>query len=185
MPALLEAVGLVKHFSVETGGFFRRAKTALRAVDGVDLSIQAGETLGLVGESGCGKSTLGRLLIRLIAPTSGQVVFDGKEITGVPPKVLRPIRRSMQIVFQDPFGSLNPRMSAGDIIAEGLDLNGIAGNKQERIARIIAAMKEVGLDPATRDRYPHEFSGGQRQRISIARAIILQPKLIVLDEPTS
>jgi oligopeptide/dipeptide ABC transporter ATP-binding protein len=184
MPALLEAVGLVKHFSVETGGFFRRAKTALRAVDGVDLTIQAGETLGLVGESGCGKSTLGRLLIRLIPPTAGQVVFDGVEIMSLDPSRMRAVRRGMQIVFQDPFGALNPRMSVEETIMEPLLIHGSRRNGATRAA--VAKMLDlVGLPESARYRFPHEFSGGQRQRIGIARALILRPKLVVCDEPVS
>jgi oligopeptide/dipeptide ABC transporter ATP-binding protein len=184
MPALLEAVGLVKHFSVETGGFFRRAKTALRAVDGVDLTIQSGETLGLVGESGCGKSTLGRLLIRLIPPTAGQVVFDGTEIMSLDAGRMRAVRRGMQIVFQDPFGALNPRMSVEETIMEPLLIHGSRRNDATRAA--VAKMLDlVGLPESARYRFPHEFSGGQRQRIGIARALILHPKLVVCDEPVS
>jgi peptide/nickel transport system ATP-binding protein len=184
MAALLEAVGLVKHFHVETGGFFRRAKTALRAVDGVDLTIQSGETLGLVGESGCGKSTLGRLLIRLIPPTAGQVVFDGVEIMGLDASRMRAVRRGMQIVFQDPFGALNPRMSVEETIMEPLLIHGSRRNAASRAA--VAKMLDlVGLPESARYRFPHEFSGGQRQRIGIARALILHPKLVVCDEPVS
>jgi oligopeptide/dipeptide ABC transporter ATP-binding protein len=184
MPALLEAVGLVKHFGVETGGLFRRVKTALRAVDGVDLTIEAGETLGLVGESGCGKSTLGRLLIRLIQPTSGEVVFDGVEIMGLDPGRLRAVRRGMQIVFQDPFGSLNPRMSVEETILEPLLIHGQRRNDEAR-AEVSKMLDMVGLPDSARYRFPHEFSGGQRQRIGIARALILRPKLVVCDEPVS
>ena len=184
MPALLEAVGLVKHFDVETGGFFRRTRTALRAVDGVDLTIQSGETLGLVGESGCGKSTLGRLLIRLIPATAGQVVFDGMEIMGLDPKRLRAARRGMQIVFQDPFGALNPRMSVEDTIMEPLLIHGSRRDKAAR-ANVAKMLDMVGLPDSARYRFPHEFSGGQRQRIGIARALILRPKLVVCDEPVS
>jgi oligopeptide/dipeptide ABC transporter ATP-binding protein len=184
MAALLEAVGLVKHFHVETGGFFRRARTALRAVDGVDLTIQSGETLGLVGESGCGKSTLGRLLIRLIPPTAGQVVFDGVEIMGLDASRMRAVRRGMQIVFQDPFGALNPRMSVEETIMEPLLIHGSRRNAASRAA--VAKMLDlVGLPESARYRFPHEFSGGQRQRIGIARALILHPKLVVCDEPVS
>jgi oligopeptide/dipeptide ABC transporter ATP-binding protein len=184
MPALLEAVGLVKHFEVETGGFFRRTKTALRAVDGVDLTIQPGETLGLVGESGCGKSTLGRLLIRLIPATAGQVVFDGVEITGLDPKRMRAVRRGMQIVFQDPFGALNPRMSVEETIMEPLLIHGARRDPETRDA-VVRMLDRVGLPDSARYRFPHEFSGGQRQRIGIARALILRPKLVVCDEPVS
>ena len=184
MPALLEAVGLVKHFDVETGGPFRRIRTPLKAVDCVDLAIQLGETLGLVGESGCGKSTLGRLLIRLIEPTAGQIVFDGTEITTLHPKRLRPLRRGMQIVFQDPFGSLNPRMSVEETIMEPLLIH---GHRRDAITRDAATkmLDRVGLPASARGRFPHEFSGGQRQRIGIARALVLRPKLVICDEPVS
>jgi oligopeptide/dipeptide ABC transporter ATP-binding protein len=184
MAALLEAFGLTKHYHVEAGGFFRRTKTALRAVDGVDLTIEPGETLGLVGESGCGKSTLGRLLIRLIPATSGQVVFDGQEITSLGPKALRAARRAMQIVFQDPFGALNPRMSVEETIMEPLLIH---GSRRGAVAReaVTRMLDMVGLPESARYRFPHEFSGGQRQRIGIARALILRPKLVVCDEPVS
>jgi peptide/nickel transport system ATP-binding protein len=184
MPALMEAVGLTKHFQIETGGFFRRTKTALRAVDDVNLTIQAGETLGLVGESGCGKSTLGRLLIRLIPATAGQVVFDGMEIMNLNPTRLRAVRRGMQIVFQDPFGALNPRMSVEETILEPLLIHGSSRNDAARAA-VTKMLDMVGLPESARYRFPHEFSGGQRQRIGIARALILRPKLVVCDEPVS
>jgi oligopeptide/dipeptide ABC transporter ATP-binding protein len=184
MAALLEAVGLVKHFHVETGGFFRRTKTALRAVDGVDLIIQSGETLGLVGESGCGKSTLGRLLIRLIPATAGQIVFDGTEIMSLDAGRMRAVRRGMQIVFQDPFGALNPRMSVEETIMEPLLIHGSRRNDATR-ASVAKMLDLVGLPESARYRFPHEFSGGQRQRIGIARALILRPKLVVCDEPVS
>ncbi|MDB5399378.1 MAG: peptide/nickel transport system ATP-binding protein [Acetobacteraceae bacterium] len=184
MMPLLEANGLTKHYEVETGGFFRRTKTALRAVDGVDLTIEPGETLGLVGESGCGKSTLGRLLIRLVPATAGRVIFDGTEITELSPKALRAVRRGMQIVFQDPFGALNPRMSVEETVMEPLLIHGSRRNAAAREA--VARMLEmVGLPNSARYRFPHEFSGGQRQRIGIARALILRPKLVVCDEPVS
>ena len=184
MPALVEAVGLVKHFGVETGGLFRRVKTAMRAVDGVDLTIQTGETLGLVGESGCGKSTLGRLLIRLIPATAGQVVFDGIEIMKLDARRLRAVRRGMQIVFQDPFGALNPRMSVEETIMEPLLIHGSRRDDAARAA-VVKMLDMVGLPESARYRFPHEFSGGQRQRIGIARALILRPKLVVCDEPVS
>ncbi|MDR3449196.1 MAG: ABC transporter ATP-binding protein [Alphaproteobacteria bacterium] len=182
-PEILRAENMKVYFPIRKG-LFGRATDYVRAVDGVSLSVRAGETVGIVGESGSGKTTLGLALLRLI-PASGTVVFLGMPIMGLSRKQMRPLRRSMQVVFQDPFGSLSPRMSAGDIIAEGLDINGLWKTRAEREERIIAALKEVGLDPESRNRYPHEFSGGQRQRISIARALILQPKLIILDEPTS
>jgi oligopeptide/dipeptide ABC transporter ATP-binding protein len=184
MAPLLEASALTKHYDVESGGFFRRTRTALRAVDGVDLTIEPGETLGLVGESGCGKSTLGRLLIRLIPATSGRVVFDGQNLTSLPPKALRTARRAMQIVFQDPFGALNPRMSVEETIMEPLLIH---GGRRGPVAResVTRMIDMVGLPDSARYRFPHEFSGGQRQRIGIARALILRPKLVVCDEPVS
>ena len=184
MAALLEAIGLTKHYQVESGGFFRRTRAALRAVDGVDLTIEPGETLGLVGESGCGKSTLGRLLIRLIPATAGQVVFDGQEITSLDAKRLRAARRTMQIVFQDPFGALNPRMSVEETIMEPLLIHGARRGAETREA-VTRMLDMVGLPDSARYRFPHEFSGGQRQRIGIARALILRPKLVVCDEPVS
>jgi microcin C transport system ATP-binding protein len=156
----------------------------LHAVDDVSLSVRSGETLGLVGESGSGKTTLGLALLRLLR-SEGEVRFKGRSIQGLPGRALRPLRREMQVVFQDPFGSLSPRLSVGEIVAEGLEVHDLAKDEDGRDAAVVAALKEVGLDPETRHRYPHEFSGGQRQRIAIARALILKPKLILLDEPTS
>jgi oligopeptide/dipeptide ABC transporter ATP-binding protein len=184
MRALLEASGLTKHYAVETGGFFRRTKSALRAVDGVDLQIEPGETLGLVGESGCGKSTLGRLLIRLTPATAGRVVFDGQEITSLDSRALRAARKAMQIVFQDPFGALNPRMSVEETVIEPLLIHGARRNAAARES-VTRMLDKVGLPDSARYRFPHEFSGGQRQRIGIARALILHPKLVVCDEPVS
>ena len=184
MAALLEATGLTKHYDVQARGFFRRVGTALRAVDGVHLTIEPGETLGLVGESGCGKSTLGRLLIRLIPATAGRVMFNGQEITNLGPKPLRAVRRAMQIVFQDPFGALNPRMSIEDTIIEPLLIHGSRRDAAARDA-VTQMLDKVGLPDSARFRFPHEFSGGQRQRIGIARALILRPKLVVCDEPVS
>jgi microcin C transport system ATP-binding protein len=165
-------------------GVFRHTVDHVKAVDDVSIRVRAGETVGVVGESGSGKSSLGFGLLRLVE-SKGAIVFDGHDIQALGNKALRPIRREMQIVFQDPFGSLSPRMTVGEIVAEGLKIHGIGADDDARDAMVVAALEEVGLDPETRHRYPHEFSGGQRQRISIARALVLKPKLIVLDEPTS
>ena len=165
-------------------GVLRRTIDHVKAVDGVTLTVHAGQTLGLVGESGSGKTTLGLALLRLIA-SQGSIVFQGTLLQGLKFRTLRPVRRAMQIIFQDPFGSLNPRMSIGQIIAEGLKVHRIVRAPEEYEARIIEALEEVGLDPESRHRYPHEFSGGQRQRVAIARALVLKPAFIVLDEPTS
>ena len=165
-------------------GLLRKTVGHIKAVDGVTLKVRKGETLGVVGESGSGKTTLGLALLRLIS-SDGPIVFLGKNIQGLRFKEMRPFRRDMQIVFQDPFGALSPRMSVGDIVAEGLSVHQPSLTEAEREARVIKALKDVGLDPATRFRYPHEFSGGQRQRISIARAVVLEPNFVVLDEPTS
>lgn len=175
---LVEARDLVKHFPIEN------SDDVLRAVDGVSFSILEGETLGLVGESGCGKSTVGRCMLRLHEPTSGEVVFEGRDITRLGSSDLRALRREMQIIFQDPYASLNPRHSILSIISEPLKIHGMGG-KQERIDRVADLLSKVGLDPKYMHRYPHEFSGGQRQRIGIARALALNPKLIVCDEPVS
>ncbi len=180
---ILRVEDLKVYFPVRRG-LFGKPADFIRAVDGISLSVYASETLGIVGESGSGKTTLGLALLRLIK-AQGRVVFLGQSLLDLPKRELRDLRRKMQVVFQDPYGSLSPRMTAGDIIAEGLDLNKLWKTRPEREQRIIDAMREVGLDPEFRNRYPHEFSGGQRQRIAIARAIILQPKFIVLDEPTS
>jgi microcin C transport system ATP-binding protein len=171
------------HFPVKKG-VLRRTVDVIKAVDGVSLVARAGETVGVVGESGSGKTTLGLGLLRLL-PSTGSIVFMGKSIAGLSRRELRPLRREMQIVFQDPYGSLSPRMSISDIVAEGLDIHRLAPDKTGRERRVIESLVEVGIDPATRNRYPHEFSGGQRQRIAVARAIILKPKFVVLDEPTS
>jgi microcin C transport system ATP-binding protein len=165
-------------------GVFRRVVDHVRALEGVTLDIREGETVGVVGESGSGKTTLGLALLRLI-DSDGEIVFEGKRIDSFDRGEMRPLRSEMQIVFQDPYGALSPRLSIGEIVAEGLEVHDMAKDPAEREQAVIDALIEVGLDPATRHRYPHEFSGGQRQRISIARALILKPKLIVLDEPTS
>ena len=180
---ILNITDLKVHFPIKKG-FLRRTVDYVRAVDGVSLAIRAGETVGIVGESGSGKTTLGLALLKLL-PSQGRVVFLGKDISNFTNADFRPMRKSLQIVFQDPFGSLSPRMAIGDIIAEGLDIHEPAMTETQRDQRIADALTEVGLDPAMRNRYPHEFSGGQRQRIAIARAIILKPALVVLDEPTS
>ena len=165
-------------------GVFGRVVDHVRAVDGVSASVREGQTLGVVGESGSGKTTLGLAMLRLLS-SEGAIRFDGQHIDGLPNKALRPLRKGMQIVFQDPFGSLSPRLSVGEIVEEGLLVHGLAKDRSARRARIAQALEEVGLDSAMQDRYPHEFSGGQRQRIAIARALVLQPRLLVLDEPTS
>jgi oligopeptide/dipeptide ABC transporter ATP-binding protein len=180
---LLRVEGLAVHFLV-TEGVFRRVADRVRAVDGVSFEIGPGETLGLVGESGCGKTTLGRAILRLVEPTAGRVVFEGVDVGALAPQPLRALRRDLQIVFQDPFGSLNPRMTALEIVGESLAVHGIAtGAEVER--RVIALLERVGIPRAWIRRYPHEFSGGQRQRIGIARAIAMGPKLVVCDEPVS
>jgi oligopeptide/dipeptide ABC transporter ATP-binding protein len=175
---LLRVRGLFKHFPVEG------SDDVVRAVDGVTFEIFRGETLGLVGESGCGKSTVGRCILRLIEPTRGRVEFEGTDVLATRGGELRRLRREMQIIFQDPYASLNPRMKVRDIVAEPLVIHGI-GDKQERRERVAELLRKVGLDPDYMNRYPHEFSGGQRQRIGIARALALNPKLIVADEPVS
>jgi len=181
---LLEVRDLVKHFPVKSGVFLTREVDRVRAVDGVDLTVAAGETLGLVGESGSGKSTLGRAVLQLIEPTSGSVRFEQRELVGLRQRELRPLRREMQMVFQDPHASLNPRKRVGQIVGSPLKLNGIASGAELK-RQVEGLLDRVGLSPEHYDRFPHEFSGGQRQRIGIARAIALKPKLIVADEPVS
>ena len=180
---LLEVTDLVKHYPVR-GGVLRRRIGTVHAVDGVSFSVGAGETLGLVGESGCGKSTVARSVLRLVEPSSGAIRLNGEEITHLSKTELRPHRRSMQIVFQDPFASLNPRMTAGNIVGEPLSVHGLASGQknQERVAELF---RQVGLRPDQMRNFPHQFSGGQRQRICIARALSLGPSLIVCDEPVS
>jgi oligopeptide transport system ATP-binding protein len=180
---LLEVTDLVRHFAVRRGLFGRRSG-AVKAVDGISFTLQAGETLALVGESGCGKSTTGRLVLRLIEPTSGTIAFNGRNVSKLPGAALRALRREMQIVFQDPYASLNPRMTVGEMLAEPLYLHGLAEGAA-RQARVAELMALVGLAPHHARRYPHEFSGGQRQRIGIARALAVEPRLIVCDEPVS
>jgi len=182
--ALLEVRNLQVHFAVRSS-IFSRVKAQLRAVDGVSFTIVSGETLGLVGESGCGKTTLGRAVSRLLEPTAGQILFQNEDIVPLNGRRLRGLRRKFQMIFQDPYSSLDPRMNVEDIIGEALDIHHLAPNRQARSQRVLALLKDVGLEPAHAVRYPHEFSGGQRQRIGIARALAVEPKLIVCDEPVS
>ncbi|GGU60992.1 ABC transporter ATP-binding protein [Lentzea flava] len=179
---LLEVTDLVKEFPVRGQGIIPRTIGTVQAVSGVSFSLHPGETLGLVGESGCGKSTTGRAILQLHKPTSGSVKFEGRELTSMSAKQLRPLRKDIQIVFQDPYASLNPKWQVNDIIAEPLRIHGVEGGVQRRVNEL---MELVGLNPEHRNRYPHEFSGGQRQRIGIARALALNPRFLVLDEPVS
>ena len=182
MTELLRVEGLVKHFPLKAG-VFRHTVGHIRAVDGVDLTVQRGETLGVVGESGCGKTTLGRSIVKLLEPSAGRIVFEGRDLTPLSRREMRPVRRELQIVFQDPFGSLNPRMTIREIVAEPLRIHGLyRGDGKRRVGELLV---RVGLNPEHGNRFPHEFSGGQRQRVGVARAIALEPKLVVLDEPVS
>ena len=179
---LLRVIDLVKHYVAS--GLFARRSAPVRAVDGVSFEVAPGETLGLVGESGCGKSTVGRTILRLQEPTAGKVFFDGANVFSLGREELRRLRRRMQVIFQDPYGSLNPRMRIGDAVAEGIEIHQLATGGEVR-RRVAALLEEVGLDPGYARRYPHEFSGGQRQRIGIARALAVEPAFIVCDEPVS
>jgi oligopeptide transport system ATP-binding protein len=181
---LLKVRNLVKHFPVK-GGILKREVERVHAVDGVTFDLASGETLGLVGESGCGKSTTGRCILRLIEPTAGEVWFEGQDVTAMDRAQLQRLRRDMQIIFQDPFASLNPRMTVGGIIGEALVIHGLVKDSRDFDGRVAELLEAVGLNPDYMRRYPHEFSGGQRQRIGIARALAVSPKLIVCDEPVS
>ncbi|MEK7686886.1 MAG: dipeptide ABC transporter ATP-binding protein [Pseudomonadota bacterium] len=181
---LLSVQDLRKHFAV-TGGVFSRVVDRVHAVDGVSFDIDAGETLGLVGESGCGKSTTGRCILRLIEPSSGEIRFKGADVTKMDATALRSLRRDMQIIFQDPYASLNPRLTVGAIVGEALTIHNLVKSRREHEERVVQLLETVGLQPDHMRRFPHEFSGGQRQRIGIARALAVEPKLIVCDEPVS
>jgi oligopeptide transport system ATP-binding protein len=181
---ILEVRGLKTYFPV-TAGILQRTVAHVRAVDGVDFVIKQGETLGLVGESGCGKSTLGRTILRLIEPTEGEIIFKGDDLASLSTGEMRRRRRDMAMIFQDPFASLDPRQTVGEIVGEPLDIHGLASNRKQRQERIYELLRVVGLNPNFANRYPHEFSGGQRQRIGIARALAVDPSFIVCDEPIS
>jgi oligopeptide/dipeptide ABC transporter ATP-binding protein len=183
--ALVEVRDLAKHFPLVRRGVVRRTAGAVRAVDGVSFDVHCGETLGIVGETGCGKTTTARMMLRLLDPTGGAIAFDGEDITRARGARLKALRRDMQMVFQDPYAALDPRQTAGSIIAEPFAIHGLAGGSSERRRAAQALMEQVGLNPEHHNRHPHEFSGGERQRIGIARAIALGPKLVVADEPVS
>ncbi len=182
---LVEVRNLQMHFPVTAGIIFQRAVAQIKAVDDVSFFVRRGETLGLVGESGCGKTTTGRCILQLYKPTGGQVIFDGQELTGMSTRQMRIMRRQMQVIFQDPYSSLNPRMTAGNIIGEPLIVHGLVDSKVEYRERVAELLQNVGLNPYMADRFPHEFSGGQRQRIGVARALSVDPSFIVCDEPVS
>jgi oligopeptide transport system ATP-binding protein len=182
---ILEVRDLVKHFPIGSGGLLGGKPAVVKAVDGVSFAIRRGETLGLVGESGCGKTTTGRCILQLEKPTSGQIIFEGQELTAFSEKELRKVRRRMQVIFQDPYSSLNPRMKVGQIIAEPLAVHDIVPERWARKARVTQLLSHAGLLPAMADRYPHELSGGQRQRVGVARALAMAPSLIICDEPVS
>ncbi|HYC13616.1 MAG TPA: oligopeptide/dipeptide ABC transporter ATP-binding protein, partial [Stellaceae bacterium] len=181
---LLRVVDLAKNFHLR-GGILKRAIEMVHAVDGVSFEVDAGETLGVVGESGCGKSTTGRCILRLIEPSSGEIWFEGKDVRAMDKKALRALRRDMQIIFQDPYASLDPRMTVGSIIGEALTIHDLADSPRAHQDRVVSLLETVGLKADHMRRYPHEFSGGQRQRIGIARALAVEPKLVVCDEPVS
>jgi oligopeptide transport system ATP-binding protein len=183
-PTLMATDRISKYYPVQRK-LFGRSDRFVRAVDGVSIRVRRGETTGLVGESGCGKSTLGRLMLRLVEPTFGRVVYDGRDITRLSQRELRPLRRRMQIIFQDPYSSLNPRMTVREIVGEAISIHHLAKSRADEAVRIAQLLERVGLRPDAMDRYPHEFSGGQRQRIGIARALAVEPEFIVCDEPTS
>ena len=185
MTALMEVTDLVKHFPIKRGIILQRQVGAVKAVDGVSFDVQQGETLGIVGETGCGKSTTARLLCRLMDPTSGSIMFDGRDVAALKGSDLKALHRDMQMVFQDPYSSLNPRKTVGSIIADPFAIHGLYAGEGERKRRVQDLMDRVGLNPEHYNRYPHEFSGGQRQRIGVARAVALEPKLLIADEPVS
>ena len=182
---LVEVRDLVKHFPITRGIIFQRQVAAVHAVDGVSFDVFRGETLGIVGETGCGKSTTARLIMRLLDPTAGTIRFDGEDVTGLSRRRLKPLRREMQMIFQDPYSSLNPRKTVGTIIAQPFAIHGLESGEGARKRAVQELMEQVGLNPEHYNRYPHQFSGGQRQRIGVARALALKPKLVIADEPVS